>query len=402
MPAPGAHITYQANRSLARHGWLHLTPAYAADLVSTILEETDPAARILDPFAGSGTTVIRAAQMGRMAVAWDINPFLLELMQAKSLQLDRDQAAQILTTAQQCLQKTDAALCPEPEMHNLARWWPDHIRLHLRQLKTQIQNLCDDPTSTLLLRHAFAACVKATAQVDHRHHSLSFSDTAVDCVIDDYFIEQVQQFCDDCQDPLPQTPQLMQNDARNARSQDSIHHVICSPPYPNRMSYMRELRPYMYWLDYLHAAHECADMDWLAIGGTWGTATNRLNTWQAPHQKYLVPSLQECLNNIPEQGSSAVIKQYIQRYTYDMYEHFSSLKHILAPDAHLDYIVGNAFYYGVEYPSAAIFEELLDACAYRNMSSQILRRRSSNKSLFEYRISAQAPVQGCCSHSLLT
>lgn len=30
--------------------------------------------------------------------------------------------------------------------------------------------------------------------------------------------------------------------------------LITSPPYPNRISYIRELRPYMYWMEYLKTA----------------------------------------------------------------------------------------------------------------------------------------------------
>lgn len=41
-----------------------------------------------------------------------------------------------------------------------------------------------------------------------------------------------------------------------------------SPHYPNRISYIRELRPYMYWMKFLGEAREAGEMDWKAIGGT--------------------------------------------------------------------------------------------------------------------------------------
>ena len=394
-------MTYQANRPLPRHGWLHLTPAYAADLVSEILSDIDPQAQLLDPFSGSGTTVIRAAQLGLQATGWDINPFLLELVRAKSLSITAEKAASILHLGQECLQQTPTVLCDEPPMHNVERWWPAEIRLRLRSIKSNMLTIEMDASTRILLRQAFAACVKASAQVDHRHHSLSFSDAAVDCVIDEYFMQQLELFCRDCQDALPLQPKLLQHDARSVRADYYFDHVLCSPPYPNRMSYIRELRPYMYWLDYVSEAHECADLDWLAIGGTWGTATNRLKTWQAAHNKYLCPSLLSCLDAIPQQGSSDTIKHYIRRYTHDIYDHFESLKFIMRPGAQLDYIIGNAFYYGVEYPSDRIYMELLDMCGYQNIESVTLRRRSSCKALYEYRIRASAPGSGCCSGQLL-
>lgn len=56
--------------------------------------------------------------------------------------------------------------------------------------------------------------------------------------------------------------------------------VITSPPYPNRMSYIRELRPYMYWLGFLCDGRQAGELDWKAIGGTWGCATSNLTHWQ--------------------------------------------------------------------------------------------------------------------------
>ena len=57
--------------------------------------------------------------------------------------------------------------------------------------------------------------------------------------------------------------------------------VITSPPYPNRISYIRELRPYMYWLDYIETSEQASDLDLKAMGGTWGKATSLLSTWKS-------------------------------------------------------------------------------------------------------------------------
>src|SRR5438045_1246519 len=51
--------------------------------------------------------------------------------------------------------------------------------------------------------------------------------------------------------PILDTPTMFLCDARNLTkilTRDYYDCVITSPPYPNRMSYIRELRPYMYWL----------------------------------------------------------------------------------------------------------------------------------------------------------
>ncbi|MFD2579091.1 hypothetical protein ACFSTD_11780 [Novosphingobium colocasiae] len=76
--------------------------------------------------------------------------------------------------------------------------------------------------------------------------------------------------------------EIVEIDARQIPEMDRrFGLVVTSPPYPNRISYIRELRPYMYWMKFLEEAREAGEMDWKAIGGTWGVATSRLNTWES-------------------------------------------------------------------------------------------------------------------------
>ncbi len=86
------------------------------------------------------------------------------------------------------------------------------------------------------------------------------------------FLKLVQAIVASVQSDLKGQIQVIHQDSRNIplvadRRYDC---VITSPPYPNRISYVRELRPYMYWLGYLKHAAEAGDLDWQTIGGTWG------------------------------------------------------------------------------------------------------------------------------------
>lgn len=36
----------------------------------------------------------------------------------------------------------------------------------------------------------------------------------------------------------------------------------------------------MYWLKFLSSGEEAGEIDWKAIGGTWGSATSKLHTWE--------------------------------------------------------------------------------------------------------------------------
>ena len=75
--------TFKYNNKLGRHGWLRLTPAYSVKLVRETISHLPEHAFILDPFSGTATTGLVAAEHGLSAHCFDINPFLVWLGNAK-------------------------------------------------------------------------------------------------------------------------------------------------------------------------------------------------------------------------------------------------------------------------------------------------------------------------------
>ena len=56
------HLTFRGNAGAGRHGWLRLTPAYSYRMAEDALADAIPGEVALDPFAGTGTTGLAAAQ----------------------------------------------------------------------------------------------------------------------------------------------------------------------------------------------------------------------------------------------------------------------------------------------------------------------------------------------------
>ncbi len=54
--------TFKYNEQLGRHGWLRLTPAYSVKLVTEIMDSVPKNSFILDPFSGTATSGLVAAE----------------------------------------------------------------------------------------------------------------------------------------------------------------------------------------------------------------------------------------------------------------------------------------------------------------------------------------------------
>ncbi|GAB4153306.1 MAG: hypothetical protein Fur0021_18910 [Candidatus Promineifilaceae bacterium] len=178
--------------------------------------------------------------------------------------------------------------------------------------------------------------------------------------------------------------------------------MVTSPPYPNRVSYIRELRPYMYWTKFLDAAREAGELDWKAIGGTWGIATSRLKEWK-PNGVVLPESLETVVSQILEadEKNALLMANYVWKYFHDMHVHFQNLRNNLQEGAELAYIVGNSSFYGVQVPTEKLLEDSLKSLGFANVGSQALRKRNSKKELFEYCVYATWKENRFCKPDFL-
>ena len=117
-----AQYTYKFNKSLGRHGWLRLTPAYSVKIVEEIIAGLDYHPKcVLEPFSGTGTTELVCSSKGIESVAYDINPFLVWFANAKThLYTHTD----VVSVANQLVNDLDLFLPADlPPIAHIERWW---------------------------------------------------------------------------------------------------------------------------------------------------------------------------------------------------------------------------------------------------------------------------------------
>ncbi|MDX2163559.1 MAG: SAM-dependent methyltransferase [bacterium] len=396
-------LTFKHNLKRNRHGWLRLTPAYSVKVVNDILDQHPHLCRILDPFSGTGTTALVAAERGGWCDAFDINPFLIWLGSVKTCHYDplviahaHSLADEVRKTALTLLSADDLWV---PSIHNIARWWSVDAIQALSCLYAAIKRVsagADDARNLLLI--AFCQKVIAWSNAAFNHQSMSFKDHSdpgltllhVQDMIHDFYAS-VENILESAQMPLSGTARFQLADARAVPPPNPLYDcVITSPPYPNRMSYIRELRPYMYWLEYLTNAQQAGELDWQAIGGTWGIATSRVAHWTSAGSAFESDHLQAVVESIA--AHSQVLAKYVHKYFVDMSVHFESLFPAVAPFGKIFYVVGNSKFYDTLVPVEHLYAVMMEGAGFQNISIVPLRKRSSKKELFEYLITAEKPA----------
>ncbi|MBU0953175.1 MAG: site-specific DNA-methyltransferase [Nanoarchaeota archaeon] len=86
----GQLATFTPNRKLPVYNWLYYKEGYARDLVWTLLDRFKLNGPLLDPFCGSGTTLLACAQRGIPSVGYDVQSVALLASLVKTTPYDRD------------------------------------------------------------------------------------------------------------------------------------------------------------------------------------------------------------------------------------------------------------------------------------------------------------------------
>lgn len=395
-----ADLTYKANIKAGRHGWLRLTPAYSINLVYEWLNELPQGSHVIEPFSGSGTTPLAASELGLSCEAREINPFLVWLGNAKLADYSAQDASETLNAVKSIVEnaskRNGLGDLWIPPMFNINRWWDQAALEALAAIRYEIDSFSGKPRD--LLDVAFCRLLISISSASFNHQSMSFKDqqTLFEYSRDD-FLHNVHFFSEIASDVVNRALTDKVHGKASVRHGDStqpfdgFHEadlVITSPPYANRMSYIRELRPYMYWLRYLETGEQAGELDWQTIGGTWGSVGTKLRAREADHDTPIDTNLSTVCEKILNGKSGKILSPYVRKYFDDMWKHFKAITPVVKKGGKLCYIVGNSTFSGIEVPAHTWYVEMMKALGFRDVEATAIRKRNSNKKLFEYAVTA--------------
>jgi DNA modification methylase len=239
---------------------IHSYPAkFIPELPRTLIElfyKNDGSA-VLDPFCGSGTTVVEALNQGIDAIGIDINPLACLITKVKVSSIQKEElilsAKKIIEKARKNLEKGSISI---PKISNLSHWFKLHIQKALSALIAEINKERDSKIKDAL-RVSFSSIVVRVSnqESDTRYASVEKNISAVDVFT--YFqraVETVANSVDNFQKNLisrSARTEIINKDLFDVTSNDikrQIGLVITSPPYPNAYEYWLYHKYRMFWL----------------------------------------------------------------------------------------------------------------------------------------------------------
>ena len=295
-----------------------------------------------------------------------------------------------------------------PNLHNIDRWWSPGTLAALQALRHTLDQAALAGPEFDLLSIAFCRTAIGVSNATFNHQSMSFAAGPGGLVpgpdgdhVAARFPAEAAEVLPSAEAGLPGSGRVVPGDARDlgAAGLTPCDLLLTSPPYVNRMSYIRELRPYMYWLRFLDQASDAGELDWTAIGGTWGIATSRLHDWAPADLRTPGPTtpigdeLRAVTALIARDGGKhgPLLATYVTKYFHDMAVHFTAAFEHVRSGGTASYIIGNSTFYGHVVPAERWYAQLLSAAGFASVQTTVLRKRNSNLALYEYEVTALRP-----------
>lgn len=341
---------------------------------------------VLDPMAGSGTTLVEARLMERHAVGYDIDPLACLIAQVKSRMVNDNQLEDAYERVMKRVRRDAAALKSKkvpaslrersapPVFYNHDYWFDPDVSAALALLSHHISDTAMADEARDFFWVAFSSLILAKTSVANardiihsRHHYWRHAQSPD--VLEKFTIrvrsmrKQMAEFEELCRGGARVRTEARLGDARRLRLRtETIDLVFTSPPYATALDYPRAHFLAVAWM---RKALGVDLQEYLAKSPEYvGSERGRMPEEFSLNERLAPLDLTSSVLMHLAEESGALAKR-IQRYFVDMRQVFGEIARLLRSKRHAIIVVCPSHLRKVEIPTHEVFIEMGRASGLR-------------------------------------
>jgi hypothetical protein len=391
MP-PGRNSTnFVDNMSQPVHRWFRYSAGFSADWVRDVLADcgNDMAIRVLDPFAGSATTLLAAQSSQVASLGLDSHPFVARIAKAK---LNWTADYQELRSRGKALVDFDSQPLPNKLPPLLTKCYTPTVLADLLSLRDQLSKCRQGDAIDELLWLAFVGIVRSVsfAGTAQWQYVLPNKRKSTVAGVREAFSQRVRLMTADMewrQTACPAPRAATEYHQADARALDSYPanwatHVICSPPYANNYDYADATRleqtvlgEVSSWGDLKGTRQRLIRSCSQHMGGY-----NALEALDDPILEPIVTELRPVYSELStvkgEHGGKKAYDLMILAYFHDLAFVWRALRKATTPGSKVCFVIGDSAPYGVYVPVEQWLGELALSAGFRAWRFEKVRDRN--------------------------
>jgi DNA modification methylase len=383
-------ITFRSNESLPVHRWWPYVQGYSADFVRGVLEAAELPARatVLDPFAGSGTTLVESRKAGARALGTELLP---PAVLAARVKTRFELAPGTLRAAAARLERTARRLTPGdlPFLRETRRQFDPGVLAELTRLRDALPP--EGSPIADALRLAFGRILIPSSHL-HRSPCLGYDRRPATEGPGPFerFQRAVEEMADDLSGIAEERrawgppTRIVVGDARVAAwPRESVDLAVTSPPYVNGLDYVMNYKIDLAWLGYARSYADLAALRRaeVACDNLPRTETTAYLGVVGSPDPWLDEILPRIRDNVARKGSyrREDVHAVVHRYFADLVPVLLQVRDALRPGGKFVLVVGDSLLAGTYVPGDLLTARLGAALGYRIVSVEVARARRSGQ-----------------------
>lgn len=404
LPSQDNRGAFTRNMTLPVHRWFRYSAGFSATWAETVIQgaRQDGPVVVLDPFMGSGTTLLAAQAQGASATGFETHPLVRRIGEAK-LAWDQN-ADEFERRANTVLERSVPRVWTNPPAL-LAKIYPRATLATLLGLRQTIEGLREGDRIDDLLWLALIAILRpcspvGTAQWQYVLPKKSKAKAAEPATA---FSAQVCVMAEDMRD-MPGSSakvKILPSDARVAAgvAANSIDLVLTSPPYPNNYDYADATRIEMTFLGEIerwadlqetvrtHLVRSCSQH---MVGYS---AEDALEAPEVePIRDELIAVYERLASERKNHGGRKAYHSMVVAYFHDLARTWVSLRRVCRPGSVAHFVVGDSAPYAVHVPVERWLGELALGAGFASWEFEKLRDRNIKWKNRKHRVPLQEGI----------
>ncbi len=417
LDSPNTTMNKLALEDSAAHDWYRFVLSYPPHLVRYYLEKfgMTPGSTVLDPFCGTGTTIVESKKQGIASVGIESHPMThfassvkvewtvdardlaeqAEWIAEKAMRtLDRDGMGEVFTrrlleTNSGSGEYSGLRRLPDEQVKLLLRDSISEVPLHKTLVLRSIIDEHADASNRPYLRLALAKALVYAISNLHFGPEVGVGKPKADAAVIGSWLANVQAMSSDLVklqaldlDGVP--ARAIHADSRqvvDVLDPESIDAVICSPPYPNEKDYTRTTRLESVLLGFFSTKAELQTIKRGLVRSNTRTVykgdDDDLHVAGIPEIQRIAAAIEARRIELGKtSGFERMYHRVTKLYFGGMAKHFADLRSVLKPGAQLAYVVGDqASYLRVMIRTGQLLAEIAETLGYEVVNLDLFRTR---------------------------
>lgn len=388
-----ATSTFVSNMALPVHRWFRYSAGFSAAWAEKVISaaKTQQTTRVLDPFAGSATTLLAAEDCGVESFGVESHPFISRVAQAKLLR--HSPSADYRQLANRVLR--DAKAAPKSELSEypdlIRRCYTDESLHNLDRLRRTLESIEDDSPASMLTWLTLVAILRTTSHVGTAQWQYVLPNKSKKNSLEPFeaYARFVQMFSTDMEQSSlpPHAAKLVIGDARECQGvpEGFATLVVTSPPYPNNYDYADATRLEMSFMREIDGWAHLQDRVRQYLVRSCSQHTTQKNvdlkaTLEAAELEPIAKELSAVCEQLGEirlsKGGKKNYHLMIASYFLDLAKVWHSLRRVCDTPCDVCFVVGDSAPYGVYVPVIDWLGRLAVAAGFKDWRFEKVRDRN--------------------------